>query len=108
MTIKTKVLNLLGLAYRARKVIRGEENVVKSMQLGKIRMVFVASDSSKRTIDKFSKKCFFYNVPVVFDYSTDELSNAIGRPMCKILAITDQGFYEALKNIINRGGQNEG
>ena len=40
-----KVLNLLGLAKRAGKVITGEELVVKAIQNGKASLVFVAHDA---------------------------------------------------------------
>lgn len=100
-----KVLNLLGLATKAHKTVRGEDNVIKAMQQGKVKMVFIASDASERTKDQFSKKCFFYSVDVNFDFTCGELSSAIGRGLCKIIAINDQGFYKTLKNILNRGDQ---
>ena len=57
---REKALNLLGLAYRARKLINGDEVVTDNLQKGKCKMVIVARDASSRTIDKFQKKCFFY------------------------------------------------
>ena len=68
LTSKERKLNLLGLAFKAGKVTTGEDLVIKSMQHGKAKIVFVASDSSSSTIDKFDKKCFFYKVE---DYSID-------------------------------------
>jgi ribosomal protein L7Ae-like RNA K-turn-binding protein len=104
---KQKALNLIGLAYRAKKVTRGEDSTLSALQTQKTTLVFVAKDASERTKDQFLKKCFFYHVPVSFDFSTEELSKAIGRPMCKIMAITDQGFQKALEKILNRGEENE-
>ena len=103
MTDNTKVLNLLGLAYKAKKVINGEENVIFALKSGKCKIVFVANDSSLKTTDRIDKKCFFYNTMINRDFSTDELSWAIGRPLVKILALTDQGFYEALVKILKWG-----
>jgi len=94
---KEKVLKTLGLARRAGKVASGEDNVLKLLRENKLKFVFIASDASKKQIDKFTKKCFYYNVDVNNDFTCEELSNAIGKPMCKYLGITDQGFLDALK-----------
>lgn len=107
MTSKEKKLNLLGLALRAGKIVSGEDLVIKAMQQKKAKLVFVASDSSASTLDKFDKKCFFYNVEVIFDFDTDELSKSIGKPMRRIIAMTDKGFCEAFKRI-KEVNENEG
>ncbi|MCK9471467.1 MAG: ribosomal L7Ae/L30e/S12e/Gadd45 family protein [Bacilli bacterium] len=105
---KQKVLNLLGLANRARKLVAGEDTVLRLLKQKKLKIVFVASDASLKQIDKFEKKCFFYETKMNNDYTCDELSNAIGKPMCKILAVTDQGFLDALNKSLNGGAINEG
>lgn len=92
---KIKALNLLGLAYRAKKIVNGEENVIMNLQKGKCKVVIIASDASSRTLDMFEKKCFFYNVKLVKDFSSDELSKALGKTLVKDLAIIDQGFSDA-------------
>lgn len=108
MTKDEKALNLLGLAYKARKVITGEENVIKLLQNQKAKIVFVASDASSRTIDNFKRKCFFYKTRVNFSFNTEELTKAVGKTLVKILAITDQGFYESLQGLLERGDYYEG
>ena len=95
MVDKKKALNLLGLAYRARKVINGEENVIENLQKGKCKIVIVANDASMRTLDKFQKKCFFYNTQLITDFTCEELSKALGKGLVKIIALTDQGFCNA-------------
>jgi ribosomal protein L7Ae-like RNA K-turn-binding protein len=93
-----KGLDVLGLAHKAGKVVVGEEAVLKSLKQNRLKLVLVAKDASPRTIDKFDKKCFFYQTPINLEYTYDELSHAIGKPMCKILGLTDQGFSEILKS----------
>lgn len=105
---KTKVLNLLGLARRAKKIIIGEDMVLSFLQDKKLYIVFVASDASKKQIDKFNKKCFYYNVEINNDFTCNELSHAIGSPMCKYIGVIDQGFFNALKRELNGGAVNEG
>jgi len=103
VTNDEKLLNLLGLAFKARRIVTGEENVIKLLQSQKAKIVFVASDASLRTIDNFKRKCFFYNVPVNFDYTSQQLTKALGKTLVKIMAVIDQGFYESLQKLLERG-----
>lgn len=100
---KSNVLNILGLAYRAQKVTTGDKEVLRAIKQNRAKLVFVASDASEKTFDRFDKKCYFYNIKMNTEYTTDELSNAIGKPLCKIIAITDEGFQEALIKNFNGG-----
>lgn len=47
------VFNLLGIAARARKVISGEELVVKEVRNGNAKLVLLANDASKNSSKKF-------------------------------------------------------
>ncbi len=100
LTNEEKILNLLGLAYKARKVIIGEENVINGLRDKKCRMVFVATDASEKTIDKFQKKCFFYQTELLNKFTTDELSNALGKGLVKIVALTDEGFCSSVNKLL--------
>lgn len=100
MTNKEKVLNLIGLAKKARRTAVGDDTVIVALRGKKLKIVFIANDASERTIDKYQKKCFFYNVEVNNAYNSNELSQAIGKENIKIIGITDQGFYEAIKELI--------
>ena len=95
----TRILNLLGIANKAGAIISGEDSVIKGLQKGNIKMVFVASDASANTIDDFSRKCFYYHVEVVDSFTADELTKAIGRCR-KIVGITDIGFCNAIKKLM--------
>lgn len=97
--MNTRILNMLGIANKAGKIITGEDSVINGLQKGKLKMVFVASDSSISTIDKFDKKCFFYHVDCIVMFDASELSKAIGRSR-KIVGITDEGICNAIKKIM--------
>ena len=103
-----KTLKLLGLAKRANKLVTGEDAVINLLKQNKLKIVFVASDASLKQKDKFEKKCFFYKTQLNNNYTCDELSSAVGKPMCKILGVTDQGFTDALNKSLNGGANNEG
>lgn len=105
--MENKILNIIGLANRARKLVIGTDTVEKSLQSGKAKYVFVASDSSENTVDKFRKKCFYYNTPLSIDFTSEELSKAIGKENCKVIAICDQGFTKSLEKIVKDGNLNE-
>ena len=97
--MKEKILNLLGIAQKAGSIVAGEDIVVNALQKQKVKIVFVANDASANTIDKFVKKCYFYKVMCNLDFSSAELSSALGRPR-KIVGLTDQGFYVALEKLM--------
>ena len=94
--MKQEILNLLGLAKRAGKIVSGEDSVLISLQKKKAKLVFVASDASLQTIDKFDKKCFFYNVKMIKGFNSEEISNAIGQNR-KVISLIDEGFAKAIK-----------
>ncbi len=97
--MRQKVLNLLGIASRAGCIVTGEDNVAMALSKNKLKIVFVAKDASNRTIDKFDKKCYFYKVVCNLDFSSEELSSALGKPR-KIVGLSDQGFYAALEKLM--------
>ena len=90
-----KIKSLLGLAKRAGKVIVGTDAVISKLQADKLYLIFVAKDSSAATIDKIEKKAFYYNVPIIKSFTSDELSFAIGSNNNKVLGIADLGFSKA-------------
>ena len=55
--MKQKILNLLGLATRAGLLVSGEDIVIDAMRKKKAKIVFLGSDCSENTLDKFTKKC---------------------------------------------------
>ncbi len=93
-----KILNMIGLATRAGKVIAGEELVV--MNLKRIKLVFLASDAGPNTTKKVTTKCGTHGVLVVRLFSRDELSNAIGKNNRVVCGIKDVGFTKALKKLL--------
>ena len=79
---KQQVANLLGLAQRAGRIISGEELVVKAIQEGKAKLVFLAHDAAPNLSKKIKDKSHYYQVDVSTVFSTLELSSAIGKAKC--------------------------
>ncbi len=98
-----KVLNLLGIAKKAQKLILGSDSIINAFPHKKIKIIFLASDASALTKDKFDKKAYFYKVKVINKYSSIELSKALGVTQIKIVGVTDDGFASAIMKEIERG-----
>ena len=96
---KQQVANLLGLAQRAGRIISGEELVVKAIQEGKAKLVFLANDAAPNLSKKIKDKSLYYQVDVSTVFSTLELSSAIGKAR-KVLAVTDAGVTKKMRSIM--------
>ncbi|MFC3927631.1 YlxQ-related RNA-binding protein [Streptococcus caprae] len=95
-----KLLNLLGLARRAGKIISGEELVVKAIQTGQARLIFLALDAGPNLSKKITDKSNYYEIEVSTVFTTLELSSAIGQSR-KVLAITDAGFSKKMRTLMD-------
>ena len=94
-----KVLNLLGLAKRAGKVITGEELVVKAIQNGKARLVILASDAASNLNKRITDKSNYYEIAVSTLFTEIELSHAIGQNR-KVIALVDDGFAKKMESLM--------
>jgi ribosomal protein L7Ae-like RNA K-turn-binding protein len=94
-----QLLNLLGLATRAGKIVTGEEFCVMGIRSGEVKYLFLASDAGVNTTKKITDKASFYNVEVNTIFSTSELSSAIGKQNRKVIGIKDIGFAKKMKEI---------
>ncbi|MFC7392588.1 YlxQ family RNA-binding protein [Scopulibacillus cellulosilyticus] len=92
----------LGLANRARKVVSGEETVLRVVRQNKAAVVILSSDASERKKKTITNKCRFYNVPLRTVCDRERLGQAIGRPARVIVAVTDKGFGEKLVALLDQ------
>jgi ribosomal protein L7Ae-like RNA K-turn-binding protein len=95
-----KIFQWLGLAFRAGKIVHGEEGVLKSIRSKQARVVLIADDASESTLKKFTDKCSFYDVPLKVALSRDRLGQAIGKPERVIVAVTDPGFAKRILDLM--------
>jgi ribosomal protein L7Ae-like RNA K-turn-binding protein len=99
--IQQKWMSLLGLANRARKLISGEELVVKEIRSGKAKLVLLAEDASKNTEKKISDKCAYYQVPLKRVENRSLLGQAIGKEARVVVAVLDEGFAQKLRTLLD-------
>ncbi len=96
-----KILNLLGLAARARMITLGEEFVLKTLPKGPNNLVFLASDAGKNISSKILNKTESYGAQIINSFTTDELSKAIGKENRKVILVTDKGFIDKFIEYLN-------
>lgn len=98
--MKADYLNLLGLAFRARKCSIGEETIVKDIQRKKASLVLIADDTGKQTLKKLTDKCVYYQIPYKIVDNREVLSQAIGKSQRVAVAILDKGFADKLQTLL--------
>ena len=98
---KQKILQLLGLATRARMTVTGEELVIGEVRKGNAKMVIVSEDASENTSKKLHDKCRTYKVDVQVFGTRFELGHAIGKEERVVIAITDKGFAKKLTSLFD-------
>ncbi len=93
------ILNLLGLAFRAKKVVSGEDFCVEGIRKGEIKYLFLASDAGINTTKKITDKAKYYNVTLDNRFTSSELSGAIGKNNRMVIGVLDIGFAKKMKEI---------
>lgn len=95
----SKALNMLGLACRARKTSIGE-TCMHAVTSRKAHVVFLANDASERTKDKVLHTCNSCGVPCVSEFSSLEISSAIGQFGRMVISVNDPGFAKQILNCL--------
>ncbi len=98
---QTSYLNILGLAYRARKCSTGEETIVQDIQRNKAKFLLIANDISEGTKKKMTDKCQSFHVPYVEVDDRATLGHAIGKSERVAVAILDEGFAKKLQSLLS-------
>ena len=96
-----KILNLIGLAARARKITVGQDAVFAKLPHENFKMVFLASDAGNNTKKKVHNKANTYNAILVDRFNSDELSKAVGKVNRRIVLVTDRGFISKIKEYLD-------
>ena len=101
MTVKDRVLSMLGMAAKAGKIESGEFSTEKAVKGGRGRLVIVAEDASDNTKKMFTNMCKYYKVPFVVFGTKEELGHWIGKAYRASICILDEGFAKAVLKKIN-------
>ncbi len=101
MTKEEKVISLLGLAQKAGEISSGELSVEKAVKSGKAKLLIVATDCSDATKKSYNDMAAYYKVDLYEIFSKEQLGQCIGKVYRAALAITDTGFTNAVKKLLN-------
>lgn len=99
ITKDDQILNLLGLAMRAGKLVLGSDSTLSAIRGNKVQIAFFPSDGGQSQSKKFADKSNFYHVTLIQDYTKTQLTDAIGVNR-SIFAIADRGFSRKIKQLI--------
>lgn len=100
MTKEQQILNLLGMARRAGQLTTGEGAVVKGLRNHQVHFVFLASDAGAATAKKITDKATSFAAPVCRQFTSAQLSAAIGQKRT-VIAIKQVGFANQFKKLVS-------
>ena len=93
-----RTASLISLCKRAGLLKAGETSCEKALQNGEAKLVIISLDASDNTKKKFTNKAFFYNTPVIFFGTKEELGKLTGRGLSSSIVITDSNLSEKIKS----------
>jgi len=64
--------------------------------MGKLHLILLATDASHTTKKKVYDKAKFYQVEVIEELTSFDISMALGKDDIKVIGITDRGFSQLL------------
>ncbi|HET7658014.1 MAG TPA: YlxQ family RNA-binding protein [Bacillales bacterium] len=94
--------SLVGLAFRAGKIVSGEEAVMSAVRGEKAKLVLVAEDASERTKGTWENKCDYYGVPLRIVADRYQLGGAMGKAHRVVAAVNDHGFSKKLIALLDQ------
>ncbi len=98
-----KVLTLIGFAYKSRKMVSGEGITLESIKKDKVKLVFLASDSSENTRKRIKDKCSYRDIIVNEDLNRQQIGKAIGKEERVVIGITDEEFSQSMLKLLGGG-----
>ena len=101
-----KILRFIGLAARAGQAVSGSGACEENLRSGKARLLIVAKDISRNSMDKIldwasaGNKKTGNELPCFSFSTTEELGYAIGKSNRAAIVITDEGFARKLEEML--------
>lgn len=102
--LNDRIVGLLGLAYRGRKIILGEEQISPAFRL-KIRLIIMSADLSEKPAERLLTQAKAKHIPVIVFPDRHALGAAFGKDQVAALAVIDSGLGRTLLKIVKEGDQ---
>lgn len=104
---KNNIYSFIGLARKAGAVAAGEGPAGQAVKKGKAYLVLTAHDASLNTIKKIRAAINGKNIPLVGFGNKERLGHMLGKTFISVIAVTDRGFAERLKELVEREHEND-
>lgn len=85
---------------KAGKLVSGEFSVDKAVKGGQAHLVIVAGDVSAGSRKHYTDMCRYYDTPIFFFSSKEELGRILGKEYRASLAVLDESMAKALQKKI--------
>ena len=95
-----KAYSYIGLCQKAGRLKSGEGACVAAISKGEACLVIISEDASDNTKKKFTNKAAYYGVECYIKGLRADLSSAIGKSNRPVVAITDRGLAEKIKEYL--------
>lgn len=95
------LLNMLGFAQKAGKIVSGDQAVLEKIKRGRVKLVIIAADAAENTRDKLSATAGRENVPCRVIGNKIQLGGAVGKSPRAAVAIMDPGFAVKIAQLID-------
>ena len=92
-----RVLSMLGIAAKSGKVVSGEFSTEKAIKTGKAYLAIVSVEASDNTKKMFENMTDFYEVPLYYYGTKEELGRAIGKEFRAAVAVCDESLADAVE-----------
>lgn len=102
MENRKKVQSMIGMAYKAGRVISGEDPVRFALKKNNIKLLIIAEDASENTKKRFINSAVYYHIPYFIYMTKEELSISLGQKIRSIAGITDERFSDYLISLLNK------
>lgn len=99
--------SFIGLAKKAGAVAAGENPAELAVKRGRACLVIIAGDASHNTVKKFRTAVYGRNIPLVEFGSREQLGHILGKPYYSVVAVTDRGFAERIKEMVDQNHNND-
>lgn len=99
-----RILSMISLATKAGKTVSGEFSVEKAVKEKKTFLVVVSDEASDNTKKMFKNMCSFYNVPLYFYGTKENLGHFMGKEFRASLAVTEKGLADSVMKQLTLAG----
>jgi len=86
------LLNLLSLGVRGGNVILGVDGIRSALQNGEVVCVVIASDVSKRAMEKVARLAIGKEIPLLAGPDAATLGDRLGRPPVQAVGVRDRAL----------------